>query len=153
MTIDIDHPFTLADALDLIDSVVDEFGEDHRSSCIYVDRSLNQPVCILGNVFHRAGVPIEVMGVWGGATFAELIKTDQLPFPITLGAQVVLKAAQKVQDERDLSGDSNCRRTWGEARREALRVAERYLDVMPDQLFLNYRELDEVGDEPALATV
>lgn len=56
----------------------------------------------------------------------ELYRDDRLPVPMTLGAALVLDAAQRCQDRTAASGD---------ALEHAIHAAERFLDLVPESLW------------------
>lgn len=124
--------FTVTDALDLIDHVVEQGGEDHVSPNFYVTRE-GQPVCLLGRAFMLTGVSANTMKSWGNASILTLARSGLLPFPMTLGAIKVFSAAQKAQD--GLTGEPEPGyKTWGLARRAAHRAAESFLELLPDSV-------------------
>ena len=113
-------------ALQIMREVVAEYGEDHvyttpdgtpadgMSSCFYVHD--DQPGCIAGHVFHRAGISLQTLrdAESSGANGV----AHKLGIPAETGA--TLYQAQLTQDDGG---------TWGEALAEAERYAAEQSDV------------------------
>lgn len=116
---------TITDALDLIDTVVDAEGADHFSRSVYVD-SARRPHCIVGRVLFMAGVSTWELLSYRASPIDTVFKEGLCSLDLTLGAVAVLRAAQRAQDWNE---------SWGEARNQAIRAAEKLMDLIPDSVF------------------
>ena len=125
----------IGSALDLLEEAVEREGTDHvyrpiwvteanYLTCVYADHGA--PSCIVGHALTLAGVPVEDLEGMNDDSLRDLYRAGRLPVPLTLGALAVLHEAQESQDR----GYS-----WGEVLRRARRVANRYLDLLPDAAF------------------
>lgn len=126
------------DAIRHLRDVVAEFGPDHRYElphgfdvCSYVHEDSNgenkTPGCIAGQVFHRHGVPLNVLEKYEGMDAGQIGGYDQLnrnelrrrglePLA-TEAAGKVLLAAQNVQDTYSISyGTWGAALAWAEAK-------------------------------------
>lgn len=120
----------IGEVLDIIDTMVAERGEAHTAPARYVDLETNRPDCGVGEVLCTLGVGAETLKT--GKLFRQLTN-EYLGLDLTLGARVVLDAFQKAQDG---SGFVNGDRSWGHARNEAYKAAERFLELLPDSFFV-----------------
>jgi len=115
-------------ALNALEVAVEQAGEGHYGPRRYIDKDQR---CIVGDAWYRLGVPSEALRSLGVEKIEDLHKEGILPFPMTLGAVVVYRAAQKAQDAN---------LTWGQALDAAIRTASRYLTLMPTALILKAQE-------------
>lgn len=122
----------IEDALNLLEAVVKDGGEETRADAWYVNPLLNQPVCMIGRAMSYAGIDTKTMLGWGRKPIQDVYEEGLIPEEITLGAVLVLRAAQMAQDGHIKAGQHIPPVTWGEALSEALRAAERYLDLIPE---------------------
>jgi len=103
-------PLTLTKTMKLLNEVVKEKGRDfvykspsNANICKYAHN--NRPGCLVGQVLHRAGVPIsalKVMDDWG--SIGRCVSEGKIV--LDPDVKQVLQDAQTVQDRE---------RTWGEA--------------------------------------
>jgi hypothetical protein len=108
-------------AIELLREVVAEYGEDHvyttqegqranEGPCLYVHG--DQPGCIAGHVYHRAGLTLDQLRAQEGSTARGLGFID-------LGVSAdVADLLSRAQDRQDKGY------TWGEALAAAIEAAE-----------------------------
>ena len=119
-------------ALDLLAAAVAERGPDFvyppvdepDQVCVHDVR--NGPPSLVRHALSLAHVKPETLGRLVNERLRVLFVAGRLPVPLTLGAVVVLDAAERAQD---------CGRPWGEALTDARKAAGRLLDVLPDRAF------------------
>jgi hypothetical protein len=97
-------------------------GEPHAS--LYSRRG--GPRCLVGHALSLAHVGDSDLDELDDRGVRELYRHGKLPVRLTIGALVVLDAAQRTQDRGY---------TWGDALEYASDVAVRFLDLVPDSLF------------------
>jgi hypothetical protein len=122
----------IADALDLLDSCVREHGASYRSPPRHMPAArasggldTGQAVTdsIVTLAMTKAGTPITAVRRLTGTSIGVAYASGQNPLNLTLGAVVVLCAAESVERRGD---------TWAVALQAALRAASRFLDLLPD---------------------
>jgi hypothetical protein len=119
-------------ALDLLAAAVKERGEYFAYSlsvgssrtCRYSVRG-GRP-CLVGYALSLAPVGDNALDALGDRGVRELYGQARLPVRLTLGALVVLDAAQRAQDRGY---------AWGDALDYASGVAVKFLDLVPDSVF------------------
>jgi len=106
------------EALNLLDKVVVEFGRDYvdpgskpdGTGCDYTTVNSEQELvagCIVGQVLAKVGADLEELDrLYGTIGFLEADVKKFLDIELTIGARLVLRAAQRVQDKGT---------EWGEA--------------------------------------
>lgn len=94
-------------ALDLLEQAVAERGADYidtdaKGSCTYLHYDTNTPGCIVGTVFHAAGLPIERLEAMDKLGSLMCISPKMLKvsydIDITEEAHALLRTAQSEQD-------------------------------------------------------
>jgi hypothetical protein len=116
-------------ALDLLAAAVKEGGEyfvyasvvGRTRTCLYSARG--GPPCLVGHALSLANVGDDDLAALGDRGVRELYGQGRLPVRLTIGALVVLDAAQRAQDRGY---------AWGDALEHAGGVAAQYLDLVPD---------------------
>jgi hypothetical protein len=103
-------------ALDLLESSVRERGQGYRAAA-------SDGIVTLA--LRKAGVPGPALGPLAHASVGDLYAAGRLPLNLTLGAVVVLRAAESA--ERD-------GQPWAMAMAAALRAAARFLELLPRDL-------------------
>jgi hypothetical protein len=103
-------------ALDLLDSSVRERGQGYCSAA-------TEGIVTLA--LRKAGVPGPALGPLAHASVSDLYTAGRLPLNMTLGAVVVLRAAESA----DRIGQP-----WAMAMAAALRAAARFLELLPRDL-------------------
>lgn len=123
---------TRDDVLRVMREVVAEFGEDYvyqppaGSTCVYVHLDEDGeacPSCIVAQVLHRLGVPLEAFEE-GLAAHAMVDQLNNQGWGITYQAAVALSEAQRIQDAVTNIPAPVIDCTWGAAYREAADLAE-----------------------------
>jgi hypothetical protein len=120
----------LGRALDLLTAAVIQRGESFvfvagpHQSCLY--KGDDGPQCLVGRCLSLAGVADAYLDALGGRAVRELYDRGALPVQLTLGALVLLDAAQRGQDRGY---------AWGEALEYAVSVVERFLDLIPSGMW------------------
>lgn len=109
-------------------------------ACLYSRRSGVR--CLVGHALSLAHVNDSDLDGLGDRGVRELYRRGELPVRLTIGALVVLDAAQRTQDR----GYS-----WGDALDYANSIAVRFLDLVPDRLFEAYRPPAAPGCDPPLS--
>lgn len=123
-------------ALDLIATTVRQAGEDfgypaarfseaERSPCPYTAR--NGPRCLVGRALSLERIRDDDLEALRDHPVRELYAKARLPVRLTLGAMVVLDAAERARDRGA---------TWCEAPDDAMSVAVRFVDLLPDRAFI-----------------
>jgi hypothetical protein len=120
----------IVDALDLIDRCVHERGDSYRSPRSRDPAgpvSRRFPTCpaasdsIVTLVLTKAGTPHAVISGLASTSVADAYASGERDLNLTVGAVVVLRAAQAVERRGQ---------TWGVAREAAVRAASRFADLM-----------------------
>jgi hypothetical protein len=122
----------IGSALELLAAAVEERGEyfayplavGRAHECLSSRRV--GPRCLVGHALSLAQVGANDLDALSDRGVRELYRHGKLPVRLTIGALVVLDAAQRTQDRGY---------TWGDAFEYASNVAVRFLDVVPDSLF------------------
>jgi hypothetical protein len=116
--------------LDLLSVVVAERGDDFVYSPVgepvhdNIHELRRDALSLAGEVLSLAGASPDDLKPVRRHSIRDLYASGRLPVPLTLGAAVVLHAAEHSQ---------NCGKTWGEAADHARRMADRFIDLLPDQ--------------------
>jgi len=119
-------------ALELLAAAVKERGEYFvYSSSVGSARTCRYSVrggrpCLVGYALSLAHVGDDALDSLGDRSMRELYGQARLPVRLTLGALVVLDAAQRAQDRGY---------AWGDALDHASGVADKFLDLLPDSVF------------------
>ena len=119
-------------ALELLAAAVKERGEYFvYSSSVGSARTCRYSVrggrpCLVGHALSLAHVGDNALDALGDQSVRELYGKARLPVKLTLGALVVLDAAQRAQDRAY---------AWGDALDYASGVADKFLDLLPDSVF------------------
>ena len=116
-------------ALDLLAAAVAERGHhfvyppigDLERDCVY--RPHSGSLTLAGEALSLAGVSPGDLELLHGNSVRDLYARGQLPVSLTLGAVVVLDAAEHSQDRGQ---------AWGDAVEHARRVAVRFITLLPD---------------------
>lgn len=119
----------IEDALNALEAVVrgnetktNYSGLYYRPQAAHGDR-----FCIVGSaLFYHAGVSLLELVAMGPLKIDHLYERDLCPLPLTLGAMIVYRAAQRTQG--GLVGDD---RSWATAFDKAVVAAGRVFDLMP----------------------
>jgi hypothetical protein len=119
-------------ALDLLAAAVKERGEyfvyppftESVRPCLYSVRG--GPRCLVGHALSLAHVGDDDLDALEDRGVRELYGQGKLPVRLTIGALVVLDAAQRMQDRGY---------AWGDALDYAGDVAVEFLDLVPDSVF------------------
>lgn len=117
-------------ALDLLAAAVAERGSrfvyvaGQTQTCLYAGEG--GPQCLVGRALSLAGMGDDDVTAMGHRGIIELYREGDLPVQLTLGAVLVLDAAQRCQDRGN---------AWGEALEFAIDVAERFVDLVPNSLW------------------
>lgn len=103
----------------LLEQVVEEFGYDYvdpgsqteGAGCDYTRYDENKEDyvcgCIVGQVLHKFGVEVEdLRKLWGSIGLLEDEVKSLFDIELTVGARLVLRAAQRVQDKGNTWGDA-----------------------------------------------
>ena len=122
----------IGSALELLAAAVEEHGEyfayplavGRAHECLYWRRA--GPRCLVGHALSLAQVGANDLDALGDRGVRELYRHGKLPVRLTIGALVVLDAAQRTQDRGYTGAD---------ALEYASNVAVRFLDLVPDSLF------------------
>jgi hypothetical protein len=114
-------PLGIADAVDLLAGVVNDPGQHVGSTGTNRYTSGGEPCGVVGYALSKANVAIADLEAMGGQPLRDLYRQERMPIPITLGALIVLDAAQRSQD-RGRHGD--------EVLDDALAIAARFLDLV-----------------------
>jgi hypothetical protein len=131
------HPLTadtmpsidIGRALDLLAMAVEQRGDyfvyvaGRRQKCLYTTDG--GPQCLVGRALSLAEVSEDDLEALGHRGVRDLYCQGSLPVRLTLGAVAVLDAAQRAQDRGY---------AWGDALEYAVKVAVRFLDLIPDTL-------------------
>jgi hypothetical protein len=142
-------------ALDLLAAAVKHRGASqvHRSvrmaaddfsTCLHTHNG--SPDCIIGEALARTGLGVEDLEGLCDHGIRDLHWAGRLPVTLTLGAVVVLHAAQQSQDR-------GCR--WGDVLEHATTAAEKFLELIPDAAFaasIQRSGVAEFGIEPEIET-
>jgi hypothetical protein len=124
----------IVDALDLLDSCVRGRGESYRSPIRQGSparasggHDTGQAVTdsIVTLAMAKAGAPITAVSRLTGTSIGVAYASGQNPLNLTLGAVVVLCAAESVERRGE---------TWAAALQAALRTASRFLELLPDRV-------------------
>ncbi|MDT4936738.1 MAG: hypothetical protein QOG80_409 [Pseudonocardiales bacterium] len=115
-------------ALDLLAAAVADRGgsfvyppvPDPDRTCLF--RMNDGPGCLVAHALSMAGVDVDELAPLRHDSIRELYRQDRLPVRLTLGALVVLAAAER-------SEDHGC--TWGAALGRATDAAARFVDLLP----------------------
>lgn len=112
------------ESLDLLREVLEEFGdeyvdpgsaEDSGTGCDYTryveeeDGETGEYVCgcIVGQVLHKKGASIDQLRrLWGSISLLEDDVLEYTEIKLTVGARLVLRAAQRAQDKGETWGDA-----------------------------------------------
>jgi hypothetical protein len=124
------HWIDIGRALDLLDAAVDAYGasfvyppvDDPERDCLY--RFDDGPLTIAAHALRLVGVRDADLERLRHQPLRELHAQGSLPVRLSLGAAVVLDAAQRSQDRG---------RSCGEALEDAAKVAQRYIALLPDR--------------------
>lgn len=119
-------------ALNLLEALVkgQETRLDHTGLYYDVRPSITEDrYSLMGKVFHSLGVSNVLLEALGSTKVHELYEQDLSPVPLTLGAMLVYRSAQRTQD-----GLFGADRTWGAAFNSAVVVAVRVFDLIPDSV-------------------
>lgn len=117
-------------ALDLLTSVVNDHGEDVNGESDANHGRLHDafrytiggiPHCIVGHALARVSVDVADLEAMRDQRLRDLYRDGRLPITLTLGALIVLDAAQQSEDRG---------RTWGTALDDATVAAVRFLDLV-----------------------
>jgi hypothetical protein len=122
----------IVDALELLDSCVRDHGRNHRSPTR--NESAASPIggqdtgraatdSIVTLAMAKAGTAITSVSRPAGTSIGAAYAAGQNPLNLTLGAVVVLRAAESVERRGE---------TWAMAFQAALRAASRFLELLPD---------------------
>ncbi|HKC28846.1 MAG TPA: hypothetical protein VKB75_12615 [Jatrophihabitans sp.] len=119
-------------ALDLLQAAVDSYGPafvyppvaDPEHESVY--RVDDGPLTLAAHALQLAGVPDTELEPLRHQPLRDLHAQGLMPVRLSMGAAVVLDAAQRSQDRG---------RSGGEALEEAAKVAERYMALLPDHAF------------------
>lgn len=123
-------PIDIGDALDLLARVVNDHGEEAGSIPFPEDSGRywsyhyamgGTPQCIVGCALALADVDIAQLRAMGDRPLRDLYLNGTLPVPLTLGAVIVLDAAQQSQDR------GQC---WSVALEAAAAAAVRFFDLL-----------------------
>lgn len=111
-----EFPLTFGDALQLLNEVIDEFGEDYVYGseddlvhCFYLHG--DDPGCGVGHVLVRAGVPLDVLRAADEADCSQVLEVAEFRRFADDDALQLLADFQAEQDARS---------TWGKALAVAL---------------------------------
>jgi hypothetical protein len=119
----------IMDALDLLATAVIDRGDDFASTPNSGPNITNrhryaifdEPRCIVGYALSLANVTVEDLRSMRDQPVRDLYRDGGLPIPITLGALIVLDAAQRSQDRG---------RRWGDVLDDAVTAAAKFLDLV-----------------------
>jgi hypothetical protein len=142
-------------ALDLLAAAVKHRGASqvHRpvritandfSTCLHTHNG--SPDCIIGEALARTGVGVEELEGLCDHGIRDLHWGGRLPVTLTLGAVVVLHAAQQSQHRGF---------RWGDVLEHATTAAEKFLELIPDAAFaasIQRSGVAEFGIEPEIET-
>jgi hypothetical protein len=130
-------PLDLADVLDLLAAAVDQRG----SACVLESlpaagmpqrihryASAGQPQGIVGHAFSLTGVTGEDLELMRDESLRDLYREGRLPIEITLGALIVLDAAQRSEARG---------RCWGEVLDDAVSAIAKLLGLVPGLSYVN----------------
>jgi hypothetical protein len=124
----------LVDALDLLESCVRERGEDYRSPRRRLpaasptgsgDAFPTATDSIVTLALSKAGMPLTALIPLAYTPIADVYASGQHPLNLTLGAVVVLRAAESAERRGQ---------TWAMSLQAALRAASRFVDLIPDRV-------------------
>jgi hypothetical protein len=129
-----DRVIDIVDALDLLDSCVRDPGVDYRSlprrlaavsSTEPQDEALAASDSIVTLALRRAGSPLTALSALAHAPIADVYASGRPDLNLTLGAAVVLRAA----DAAERRGQ-----TWAMSLQAALQAAARFVELIPDRV-------------------
>lgn len=120
---------TVVDAINTLEVVVKGNESRVTSNGLYYTPNLplEDRFCIVGSALNHLGVTVADLIVMGPLSIDFLYEQDRVPFPLSLGAMLVYRAAQRTQD--GLVGED---RSWGAAFDSAVVAASRVIDLIPD---------------------
>lgn len=111
-------------AINLLEQIVKEFGEDHYGPrYLFLDGQR----CLVGEALSRLGVSDKALYDLGILDCEELWDGKLYPIELTFGAHAVYRAAQKAQDEG---------LNWGQAFDRAITAGARYISLFPERLLV-----------------
>lgn len=110
----------IGDALDLLTSVVNEGGSD-SARCQALRATHGESRSIVWHALSHANVTVEDVEAMRGHRLRDLYRDARLPVALTLGALIVLDAAQQSEDHGSCADD---------ALDDATGAAARFLDLV-----------------------
>jgi hypothetical protein len=122
----------IVDALDLLDSCVRDRGASYRPGPRRLaavspdgldDAAPAAADGIVTLALRKAGAPRTALSALAHMPVADVYASGRFPLDLTLGAVVVLRAAESVERRGQ---------TWAMSLQAALRAASRFVDLIPD---------------------